>query len=44
MARTPQDVTDAELSVLQLLWEFISAAAPDYVDNKTPADPPDSST
>ena len=29
---------------LQSLWEFISAAAPDYVDNKTPADPPDSST
>ena len=40
MARTPQDVTDAELSILQMLWELETATVRElaerlYVDGST---------
>ena len=32
MARTPQDVTDAELAVLQVLWELETATVREITD------------
>ncbi|MCX7408167.1 MAG: BlaI/MecI/CopY family transcriptional regulator [Planctomycetales bacterium] len=36
MARTPQDVTDAELSILQVLWEQQTATVRDLVGRLYP--------
>ena len=36
MARTPQDVTDAELAILEVLWELDSATIRQITDNLYP--------
>ncbi len=36
MARTPQDVTDAELSILQVLWELPTATVRNLVERLYP--------
>src|SRR5947209_14535406 len=40
MARTPQDVTDAELAVLQVLWECGPANRRQLTDRLYPGDSP----
>jgi predicted transcriptional regulator len=40
MARTPQDVTDAELAILQVLWERGPASRRQLTDRLYPGDSP----